>query len=342
MPILQQKKLLAQRLIKQDWKQSLKCAYKKPDELLKAVGLTSYTSKIYYPKKFKMLAPLSFVNKIKHNDINDPLLRQVIPFLTELQCINQDIVNQCYNIQPLEEEKYAPVPGLLHKYYNRALIITNGACAINCRYCFRRNFDYQAHQLIEEKWRATVQYIKQKPQLEEIILSGGDPFMLSDNNLSVLLNMLNAINHISYIRIHTRIPIVMPERITQALIDSFSCLDKKIIIIVHANHSNEIDEEVATFIKMLPPDIKWFNQSTLLKGVNDSAKTLKNLSIKLFDIGIMPYYLHVLDKVRGAQIFDISDDKAKQIYLELQAITSGYLVPKLAKEIPGNPNKTLL
>lgn len=235
------------------------------------------------------------------------------------------------------------VPGLLHKYHNRALLLVKGGCAVNCRYCFRRHFPYADNQGNKRNWQAALDYIAAHPELDEIIFSGGDPLMAKDNELEWLVARLEAIPHLKRLRIHSRLPIVIPARITDGLVRLLGETRLQVLLVNHINHAQEIDDAFrAGMAKLRAAGVTLLNQSVLLKGVNDNAATLAALSNALFDAGVMPYYLHVLDKVQGAAHFMVSDDKARAIMRELLSLVSGYLVPKLAREIGGEPSKTPL
>lgn len=279
---------------------------------------------------------MSFVERMKKGKLDDPLLLQVLPVIEEFE------ERDGFTIDPLAEQDN-PQPGLLHKYKNRALLIVKGGCAINCRYCFRRHFPYQANKGGKSSWQQSVDYLLQHPEINEVILSGGDPLMAKDEELQWLLDALATVPHIKRLRIHSRLPVVIPARVTPELCDMLDSSRFQVIFVTHINHAQEIDEELQVAIKQLKKaNVIMLNQSVLLKGVNDSAKALVDLSEALFDAGIQPYYLHVLDKVQGAAHFYISDHKAKQLMSELMSEVSGYLVPKLTREIGGKPSKTPL
>lgn len=235
------------------------------------------------------------------------------------------------------------MPGLLHKYSNRALLLVKGGCAVNCRYCFRRHFPYAENQGNKRNWQQALEYISAHPQLDEIIFSGGDPLMAKDHELDWLLTQLESIPHIKRLRIHSRLPIVIPARITDTLVARIAASSLQVLLVNHVNHANEIDAAFrASMKKLRMAGVTLLNQSVLLRGVNDNANTLADLSNALFDAGVMPYYLHVLDKVQGAAHFMVSDEEARAIVRELLTLVSGYLVPKLAREIGGEPSKTPL
>ncbi len=281
-------------------------------------------------KQFPMRVPLSFAASMEKGNPDDPLLRQVLPISDELL----DYPN--FNDDPVGDIQAVVLPGLLHKYQGRVLLINTGSCAINCRYCFRRNFPYHDLQLSKQQESSAIDHIKTHQDITEVILSGGDPLLLSDLRLTHLLDLLGEINHVRRIRIHSRLPIVLPARVTDQLVKSLENSGKQIVIVVHANHANEINGRVVTAFKLLKNrGITLLNQSVLLKGVNDNAVVLCELSEKLFTLGIIPYYLHLLDKAAGTGHFQVPEQEAKRIIKQVQNTLPGYLVPKLAKEIAG-------
>jgi L-lysine 2,3-aminomutase len=231
----------------------------------------------------------------------------------------------------------------LHKYNNRALLLVKGGCAVNCRYCFRRHFPYQDNQGNKANWVQALDYIRTRPELDEIIFSGGDPLMAKDHELDWLIGELEGIAHIKRLRIHTRLPVVIPARITDALCQRLEQSRLQVLMVTHINHANEIDDALRdSMAKLKKHGVTLLNQSVLLRDVNDSADVLAALSNALFDAGILPYYIHVLDKVQGAAHFMVSDDEARVIMKALMSKVSGYMVPKLTREIGGEPSKTIL
>ncbi|MFB1034543.1 MAG: EF-P beta-lysylation protein EpmB, partial [Sinobacterium sp.] len=247
-----------------------------------------------------------------------------------------------FSTDPLQEQNNKQ-SGILHKYQNRLLLLVRGGCAVNCRYCFRRHFPYSDNHLNKQQWQQALDYISANPQLDEVIYSGGDPLMAKDDFLAWLTIQIEAIPHIKRLRIHTRLPVVIPSRITKELIMWFSQSRLKPIMVLHVNHANEIDNALAVSMqKLRQAGVTLLNQAVLLKGINDTADQQIALNEGLFEIGVMPYYLHVLDKVQGAEHFDLPDSKAKEIMRELIKRQPGYLVPKLVREIGGQPGKTPL
>ncbi|KES16721.1 Lysine 2,3-aminomutase [Gilliamella apis SCGC AB-598-P17] len=287
-------------------------------------------------KQFPLRVPMAFINRMKKGDSQDPLLLQVL-------CDEKELINVAgFSEDPLEEQNNT-IPGLLHKYHNRALLMTKTACAINCRYCFRRHFPYHDNQGTKKNLGAALAYIASHPELDEIILSGGDPLMAKDHEMAFLITELEKIPHIKRLRIHSRLAVVIPNRITSELCRLFAKTRLQIVLVTHINHPNEIDDNVTNAIKCLKEhQVTVLNQSVLLRKVNDDADVLACLSNKLFSIGILPYYIHLLDKVQGAAHFLVDDDNAKQIMRQLAKNVSGYLVPKLAREIGGEKSKRVI
>ncbi|XKM13651.1 EF-P beta-lysylation protein EpmB [Orbaceae bacterium ac157xtp] len=287
-------------------------------------------------KQFPLRVPQSYLNRIEKGNPNDPLLLQVMCDEKELEIVKG------YSCDPLQEQNN-PIPSLLHKYQSRALLITKTNCAINCRYCFRRHFPYAENQGNKKNLKLALDYIAQHTELNEIILSGGDPFMAKDHELAWLIKELEQIPHISRLRIHSRLAVVIPSRITDELCNLIKQSHLKFILVTHINHPNEIDESVMHAMQKLTNEgVTLLNQSVLLKNVNDKANILAELSNKLFSAGILPYYIHVLDKVQGAAHFLVDDNTAQQLMRELATKVSGYLVPKLAREVGGELNKRVL
>jgi EF-P beta-lysylation protein EpmB len=265
---------------------------------------------------------------------NDPLLLQVLPRSFEL------IQMPGFSNDPLGEAQKLKIPGLLHKYKSRVLLLLAGGCAVNCRYCFRRHFPYQENVVSIKHIERILEYIEQDNSIQEIILSGGDPLVVKDELLQSLITRLDKIKHLKYLRLHTRFPIMIPERITDDLIKILKNTHLICSVVVHCNHPNEINQHVADAIeKLRVHKINVFNQSVLLKNINDSAEILIELSHRLYAAGIMPYYLNLLDPVQGAAHFDVKEDQAKQIMHVLRRELPGYLVPKLVREIEGEFNK---
>ncbi len=320
-----------------NWLEILADAVSDPKELLHILELPieKFEKSIAARQLFPLRVPRPFIEKMEKGNPKDPLFLQVMSLEQEF------IVAEGFNKDPLEEQHTA-APNILHKYHNRLLLMVKGGCAVNCRYCFRRHFPYHQNKGNKANWQQALDYIAQNPQIEEVILSGGDPLMAKDHELDWLIKRLENIPHLSRLRIHTRLPVVIPQRITDEFCQILADSRLQTLLVTHINHANEIDDMLSTAMaKLKNVGVTLLNQSVLLKNINDDAYILKTLSEKLFRIGILPYYLHLLDKVEGASHFYINDESAAEIYRVLQSLTSGYLVPKLAREIANLPNKTL-
>ncbi|MHC6528535.1 EF-P beta-lysylation protein EpmB [Vibrio proteolyticus] len=324
--------------VEQNWLKQLANAISDPLQLLKQLEIDPSPWQHGFDAKtlFAQRVPQSFVDRMEKGNPHDPLLRQVLPLSEEFD------VQPGYSTDPLDEQNNA-VPGLLHKYRNRALMIVKGGCAINCRYCFRRHFPYQDNKGNKSVWQQSLDYIAAQPQLNEVILSGGDPLMAKDHELTWLVEHLADIRHIKRLRIHTRLPVVIPARVTDTLCQLLATSRLQVVLVTHINHAQEIDFALRDALRKLKvAGVTLLNQSVLLKGVNDSVDSQVALSEALFDAGVLPYYLHVLDKVQGAAHFYVSDDDARALMAGLIARVSGYLVPTLTREIGGRASKTPL
>ena len=282
---------------------------------------------------FPVRVPEPFVTRMVPGDPHDPLLRQVLAVADERHAMPGFVKD------PLDELE-GPMPGVLHKYRSRVLVIYRGGCAINCRYCFRRHFPYQENTLTARDIDGLVSYLKAHPEVNEVILSGGDPLMADDQALSGLFVRLESVSSIHRLRIHTRLPIVIPERVTDLLCQAIAATALPVVMVLHSNHANEIDQSVMDAVSQLRVVCRSvLNQSVILKGINDSADVLIALSERLFEAGIDPYYLNVLDRVSGAHHFDVSDLEVAALHQALLNALPGYLVPKLVREVPGIGHK---
>ena len=322
-----------------DWKVQLSQAVTSIDELLSCLDLApeQLSTSQQAASEFSLKVPRPFIDRMQQGNPRDPLLLQVLPVTDEMQ------QSPDYNKDPLEESKHNPIACIVHKYANRLLLVISPACAINCRYCFRRHFPYDENRQSKQQWQTALDYIRQDKNINEVIYSGGDPLAANDNFLAWLTTEIAEISHIKRLRIHTRLPVVIPARIDQSFLNWATATRLKPIVVLHINHANEIDTEVASAIqKLTGAGMQVLNQSVLLREINDSAMALAELSERLFDCGVSPYYLHLCDPVAGAQHFDLDDSVAKQIYGELQCLLPGFLVPKLVREIPNRQSKTLI
>jgi EF-P beta-lysylation protein EpmB len=310
-----------------------------PEALLETLGLdpSLAASACAAAAKFGLRVPLPYVARMRRGDVNDPLLKQVLPIGSEMDSVPE------FGPDPLGERSARRAPGLLQKYRGRALLITTSACAIHCRYCFRREFPYSEQQGESGRFREALDEIAADPTLEEIILSGGDPLSLGDSRLTSLTDALAKIPHVRRFRVHTRQPIVLPSRVDAGLLGWLERLPWPVVFVLHTNHPNEIDDSVrAACARLRERGITLLNQTVLLKGVNDNVRTLAELSRALFETGVLPYYLHALDRVSGTAHFDLPDARAQHIAGELAACLPGYLVPRLVREVEGAPAKVTL
>ncbi|HSD95792.1 MAG TPA: EF-P beta-lysylation protein EpmB [Sulfuricaulis sp.] len=321
------------------WQSALARAITDPAELLAAVGLGNewLPAATAAARLFPLRVPRGFVARMRPSDPCDPLLRQVLPLAEECLAV------EGFGADPVGDLSAMVVPGVLHKYHGRVLLTATGACAVHCRYCFRRHFPYADANPAIDQWRSALDYIAGEESITEVILSGGDPLSLSDRRLADLARRLEAIPHLRRMRLHTRVPIVLPERVNDELRDWLGATRLKTAVVVHANHANEIDASVKTALAGLKTSgAELLNQSVLLRGVNDSTEALMALSEKLFEAGVLPYYLHMLDKAQGAAHFEVEEVVARRLMAELNRQLPGYLVPRLVREIPDAPGKLWL
>lgn len=319
------------------WQKNLAEGFSSATELLSFLNLPISLASNLAEKQFKTRVPRSFVSRMQPGNPADPLLLQVLAVEEELE------TTEGFGLDPLAEETANHLPGLIHKYHGRVLLTVVGACAVNCRYCFRRHFPYQKNNPGRAGWQPVLDYIANDPDIHEVILSGGDPLLATDTVLEPLLKQLAAIPHLHTLRFHTRIPVVLPERINKQFINLIAENRLHKVIVLHSNHSQELDSSVFRACEALRGvGCYLLNQSVLLARVNDNAHILAELSERLFACGVLPYYLHLLDKVQGAAHFDTSVEHAQVIFQELQSLLPGYLVPRLVREEAGKKNKTLL
>jgi L-lysine 2,3-aminomutase (EC 5.4.3.2) len=320
------------------WSHELKRAITQLPELLKELDLPAdlAATHIGATKTFRLLVPRPYLSRIEKGNLNDPLLLQVLPQHQELADV------EGYLKDPLQEANHTPQKALVHKYESRVLVITTGICAVNCRYCFRRHFPYGDNQLAQSEWQSVIDYVTNDKNINEVILSGGDPLMLKDKVLAERVRSLESIAHLKRLRIHTRLPVVIPSRIDDELIYWMSQSRLSIVLVTHINHANEIDQAVeSAMLRLKQIGVTLLNQGVLLKNVNDSVEAQVDLSNRLFQVGLLPYYMFTFDPVAGAAHFDIPIEDAQRLMGEVTKKLPGYLVPKLAKEIPGRASKTV-
>ena len=321
-----------------DWQKALARAIKTPEALAERLGLSleSLPALKGAHGAFPIKVTDYWLRLIERGNLDDPLLRQILPDAAEL------IEVDGYIADPVDDDAAYRGNGVIQKYQGRALLITTGACAIHCRYCFRRHYPYDENSSLKHLSDA-INLLANDTTISEVILSGGDPLSLSDRRLSELFDKLEAIPHIKRIRLHTRTPVALPQRITDGLVERLSSSSKSTCIVLHANHPNEITQELATALASLKNSgISLLNQSVLLKEINDSSAILFELSEKLFSIGVLPYYCHLLDPVQGAAHFDVEKLAAEKIEAELKAMLPGYLVPKFVREVSHASSKIAL
>jgi len=318
------------------WQRLLADAITTADGLLTSLGLDiRHLPEIDNRPDFPIRVPRPFIDRMKRGDPSDPLLRQVLAVSDERHPMPGFTQN------PLQELD-GPIPGVLHKYRSRVLLIYRGGCAVNCRYCFRRHFPYQNRTLVRHDLDDVVEYLEAHSEINEVIFSGGDPLMADDGVLASFFQRLEAISSIRRLRIHTRLPVVIPERVTDTFCQTIASITLPVIVVLHINHANEIDEALINAVSRLRTVCRSIlNQSVILGGINDSADDLITLSERLFEAGIDPYYLNVLDRVSGAHHFEVPEEKLQILHQALLDALPGFLVPKLVKEVPGIGHKVL-
>lgn len=321
-----------------DWRRDMAQAITDPAELLRLLELSPALLPAAQAAThcFGLRVPRGFIELMEPGNPDDPLLRQVLPLAEELLEIPG------FNDDPVGDQAALQGPGVLGKYRGRTLLIASAACAVHCRYCVRRAFPYTGQQASQGHWQPALESLRQDPDLREVILSGGDPLSLDDGRLEELLMELTTIPQLHRLRIHTRLPVMIPERVTQRLLDLLQCIRLRSVVVLHLNHPRELAEPLMRALRPLRQVTTLLNQSVLLRSVNDDPDVLANLSERLFDAGILPYYLHMLDRVRGAAHFQVDQPHAQNLIMTLRERLPGYLVPRLAREEQGAAAKTLI
>ena len=320
--------------VQPSWQQALKQAYRDPRSLCRDLGLSTLQAPyaIDTQPSFSFLVPQHFVAQMQNGNWYDPLLLQVLPQAEERSDARGIL-------DPIGEHDLAQ-DGLIHKYHGRVLWILSGGCAVNCRYCFRRHFDYQSQLQNKAQMQGVLQRIAADCSIHEVILSGGDPLLLPDHRLADLLAELDAIEHVQTVRIHTRLPIVLPSRVTDSLLAILRQSQTAVVMVLHCNHAQEVSAQVAFAMQQLKSVVvALFNQSVLLRGVNDDVSVLCHLSQRLMQNGCIPYYMHLLDEVRGAMHFKVDNERAQALMREMQRLLPGYLVPRWVQDIAGSAFK---
>jgi EF-P beta-lysylation protein EpmB len=326
-----------------DWRSAMKRSIRCSVQLRRELGLAGAgeggAASVAAERSFPTFVPREYLARIRPGDPDDPLLKQVLPVPSE------DEAAEGFSSDPVGDLHAMAAPGVLHKYDGRSLLVTTGACGIHCRYCFRREFPYSLSHASprSDAWHAAIDYLRARPDVEEVLLSGGDPLTLTDSKLEELVTAIDAIDHVRRLRIHSRMPVVIPQRVTRELVELLSRSRFAVWFVVHINHPNELDEAVAGGLSMLvDAGIPVLNQAVLLHGVNDDAATLAELCRRLIDLRVQPYYLHQLDPVRGAAHFDVPVSQGQRIIEQLRRTLPGYAVPSYVVERPGAPSKTPL
>ncbi len=318
-----------------NWQAELANAVTTTEELLRIVKLERLAPTVTAGGNFRLLVPHCYVDKMQPGDANDPLLLQVLPSLAEK--------SPAGTTDPVGDLHAMTAPGLLHKYHGRVLLVTTGACAVHCRYCFRRHFPYTTANPRKGEWGEAIDYIRSHEDIAEVILSGGDPLVLDNSVLQRLLALLEDIPHLQWLRIHSRLPVVLPSRIDKSLQHMLQRSRLRTTLVIHANHANEITEiEIAALQQLGMAGITLLNQSVLLRGINDSVAALAALSKRLHDAGVLPYYLHMLDPVQGAMHFEVPSSRATALIDALRLQLPGFLVPRLVREQAGEGSKTAI
>ena len=321
------------------WQALWRDAIRDPRELLEGLGLATEAGRWSEAAaaQFPLRVPRGFAARMRHGDPHDPLLRQVLPVDAEMQAVPGFVLDA------VGDAAARGASGVLHKYEGRALLVATGSCAIHCRYCFRRHFPYAEETAAAGRWGEALDYLRADTSIHEVLLSGGDPLSLATGKLEELTDGLRALPHIRRLRLHTRLPIVLPERVDAGLLAWLRDLPWPVAVVVHANHPNELDASVADALgRLRAAGATVLNQAVLLRGINDDAAVLADLSERLFDAGALPYYLHQLDRVAGTAHFEVDDARALALHAQLQATLPGYLVPRLVREVAGAPSKTPL
>lgn len=318
------------------WQQLWRQAERDPRRLLARLGLDEAAARLSdeAAAQFITRVPQGFINRMRRGDLNDPLLRQVLPVTDELAIVPG------FSLDAVGDGAAKKATGVIQKYQGRALLVTTGSCAIHCRYCFRRHFDYAGENAARGNWAEAVAAIADDPGIDEVILSGGDPLSLTTSKLAELTDALAQVPHIRRLRIHSRLPVVLPERVDAELLDWLAGLPWPVAFVIHANHANEFDAQVDHALgELRAAGVQLLNQAVLMAGVNDSVQALAELSERGFAAGVLPYYLHQIDRVQGVAHFEVSDQRALALMQGLRARLSGYLVPRLVREIAGDTGK---
>lgn len=320
------------------WKEQMKRAIRDPYQLAQRLNLPAPDEKqSEAARMFGLFVPEAYLSRIRPSDPADPLLLQVLPQPDET------IQKEGFSVDPLAETEAKRSDGLLQKYHGRVLLITNSVCAINCRYCFRRHFPYEQTPHSQAQWHEAIQQIAADTSINEVIFSGGDPLTLVDEKLGAIVREIDSLKHINRIRFHSRLPIVIPDRVTNEFTELLGSISAKTVFVIHSNHPNELDDNVADALeKLKSTGCQLLNQSVLLRGINDEIDTLVALSNRLIECDVLPYYLHQLDRVQGTAHFEVAVEQGQKLITAMRSRLPGYAVPRYVCEEPGQPNKTII
>ncbi|WP_287604547.1 EF-P beta-lysylation protein EpmB [Thiothrix sp.] len=317
------------------WQRELAGAVRDPATLVRLLNLPQDAVSVQAAQQFRLLVPHSYLARMKSGDWHDPLLRQVLPLDEELRVV------EGFNHDPVGDQNALVADGVLHKYQGRVLLVTTGACAVHCRYCFRRHFPYSESNPVKGEWESALAYLREHTDVREVILSGGDPLTLSDERLASFFSQLQHIPHVIRVRFHTRLPVVLPSRIDAGFQQLLAQLPQQKVMVIHANHAQELaaTDVHDALAALRASGVTLLNQAVLLRGVNDTVDAQADLSESLFVQGVMPYYLHLLDRVAGAAHFEVTQAQAVQLLDALRQRLPGFLVPKLVREVAGEKAK---
>lgn len=317
------------------WQRELAGAVRDPATLVRLLNLPQDAVSVQAAQQFRLLVPHSYLARMKSGDWHDPLLRQVLPLDEELRVV------EGFNHDPVGDQNALVADGVLHKYQGRVLLVTTGACAVHCRYCFRRHFPYSESNPVKSEWESALAYLREHTDVREVILSGGDPLTLSDERLASFFSQLQHIPHVIRVRFHTRLPVVLPSRIDAGFQQLLAQLPQQKVMVIHANHAQELaaTDVHDALAALRASGVTLLNQAVLLRGVNDTVDAQADLSESLFEQGVMPYYLHLLDRVAGAAHFEVTQTQAVQLLDALRQRLPGFLVPKLVREVAGEKAK---
>ncbi|MEB4590161.1 EF-P beta-lysylation protein EpmB [Candidatus Thiothrix sp. Deng01] len=318
------------------WQRELAGAVRDPQALAEWLDLEMAGVSLAAARQFRLLAPHSYMARMRKGDWNDPLLRQVLPLDDELRVV------EGFNADPVGDQDAVVADGVLHKYHGRVLLVTTGACAVHCRYCFRRHFPYSGSNPARGEWEGALAYIRANADVREVILSGGDPLTLSDERLEALFRQLRDIPHVQRVRFHSRLPVVLPSRIDAGFLRVLEQVPQQKVMVIHANHAQELaaGDVRAALAALHEAGVTLLNQAVLLRGVNDSVQAQVDLNESLFAQRVLPYYLHLLDRVAGAAHFEVPEVEAVKLLDEARKRLPGFLVPKLVREVAGEKAKT--